>query len=314
MMRAMVFAAGLGTRLRPLTEQLPKPVVPLLHRPLCWYALDHLRRAGATDVVLNTHHLATRVEEQLAAAPRIEGLAIRFAHEASLLGTGGGVKHAAAVQARALGSALGDDDVLVAFNGDILFAPDLEAAIARHRASGAMATMIVREDPRAARLGAIELDHAHHVRRMLAQPDGSLRATMFTGVHVLSGRALRELPDEGCIVRQGYVRWLSRGERIAAHVEDAPWRDLGTPREYLAAHLDLLRGTLRWPGLDAAALAVHPDADVHVSANVQETVVGPGARVAAGASLTRCVVWPLTAVAESAADAILLGDAEVDAR
>ena len=312
-MRAMVFAAGLGTRLRPMTELLPKPVVPLMHRPLCWYALDHLRRAGATDVVLNTHHLAGRVEEQVRAAPRLEGLAIRFAHEPSLLGTGGGVKHAAAVQARALGSALGDDDLLIAFNGDVLFAPDLAAAIARHRALGAMATMIVREDPSAARYGAIELDADHRVRRMLAQPDGSLRATMFTGVHVLSGRALRELPEEGCIVRQGYLRWLARGERIAAHVERAPWRDLGTPREYLAAHLDLLRGALRWPGLDPSC-AVNPEAKVHPSAALEETVVGPGARVEAGAKLTRCVVWSSTGVGGSAADAILLGSAEVDAR
>lgn len=312
-MRAMVFAAGLGTRLRPMTELLPKPVVPLLHRPLCWYALDHLRRAGVSEVVLNTHHLGGRVEEQVRAAPRIEGLTIRFAHEPSLLGTGGGVKHAAAVQARALGSALGDDDLLIAFNGDVLFAPDLSAAIARHRASEALATMIVREDPNAARFGAIELDADHRVRRMLGQPDGSLRATMFTGVHVLSGRALRELPDAGCIVRQGYVPWLARGERIAAHVERAPWRDLGTPGEYLAAHRDLVSGTLRWPGVDPGG-AVHPDAIVDPTATLEETVVGPGARVEAGVKLTRCVVWPSAVVRNSRSDAILLGATELDAR
>ena len=72
--RAMVFAAGLGTRLRPMTDALPKPVVPLMHRPLCWFALDHLRRAGVTEVVLNTHHLAHRVEEEIARQLRLRDL------------------------------------------------------------------------------------------------------------------------------------------------------------------------------------------------------------------------------------------------
>lgn len=303
----MVFAAGLGTRLRPLTDVLPKPVVPLFHRPLCWFALDHLRRAGVTDVVLNTHHLAQRVEEEVASAPRIDGLAVRFAHEGTLLGTGGGVKHAIAVQSRALGREVADDDVVIAFNGDISFAPDLHAAIALHRANGALATMIVREDPDAARFGAIEIDEEHSVRRMLARPDGTLRATMFTGVHVLSGRALRELPDEGCIVRRGYVPWLARGARIAAHVERAPWRDLGTPREYLAAHLDVLRGALAWPGLDPAREAVHASATVGASAVLRETTIGARACVAEGVTLERCVVWPRTRVTASARDAVLAG-------
>ncbi|UJR80440.1 nucleotidyltransferase family protein [Sandaracinus amylolyticus] len=312
-MRAMVFAAGLGTRLRPMTDVLPKPVVPLFHRPLCWFALDHLRRADVTDVVLNTHHLAARVEEAVASAPRIDGLTVRFAHEPTLLGTGGGVKHAIGLQSRALGRELADDDVVLAFNGDISFAPDLHAAIATHRATNAIATMIVREDPAAARYGAIELDEERVVRRMLATPDGTLRATMFTGVHVLSGRALRELPDEGCIVQRGYLPWLARGARIGAHVERAAWRDLGTPREYVAAHLDVIRGALAWPGIDPARDAVHPSASLGARVALHETTVGAGARIEDGVTLERCVVWPGTRVTESARDLVLLGAHRVSA-
>lgn len=308
----MVFAAGLGTRLLPLTTLLPKPVVPLLHRPLAAYAVLHLAgAAGATDVVLNTHHLAARAEDELRRAlpPAAGTPALTFAHETRLLGTGGGVKNAVLAQSRALGRDLAPDEPFVAFNGDILFAPDLLAAIALHRDTGAIATMIVRVVPAAdaARLGAIELDEALRVRRILATPDGTLRATMFTGVHVLSARAVADLPDEGCIVRQGYARWLARGEIVAGFVDASPWRDLGTPREYLAAHVDLLRGVLALPGgsREARDRAVHPDALVDPAATLVDTCVGPRAHVAPGVRLERCVVWPDTVVAASAADAIL---------
>ncbi len=307
----MVFAAGLGTRLGPLTDALPKPVVPVVNRPLCAYGLDTLVDAGATHVVLNTHHLAGRVEAALASYDRAP---LAFAHEARLLGTGGGVKNAVAVQSRALGRELAEDDVFVAFNGDISFAPDLEGAIALHRRSGAMATMVVREVPDAARFGAIEVDDEGRVRRMLGSPDGSLRACMFTGVHVLSARAIAALPEEGCIVRQGYVRWLAAGETISASVDAAPWRDLGTPREYLGAHLDLLRGEIVRPGFDARAAAIDRSAGIDPKARLSETCVGARARIEAGVVLERCVVWPETIVRASACDAVLAGEEIVDAR
>lgn len=303
-MRAMVFAAGLGTRLRPLTDVLPKPVIPLLHRPLCAYAIEHLARNGATHVVLNTHHLADRVERALAGSPT----PLAFAREPRLLGTGGGVKNAIAHQSRVLGSPLAADELVVAFNGDILFAPDLARAIALHRSRDAYATMILRADPDAARYGAIELDHEDRVRRLLGQPDlAGLRPFMFTGVHVLSARAIADLPDEGCIVRQGYRGWVARGEVVLGHVEASPWRDLGTPREYLAASLDLLHGPAPGP-------AIHPGALVDPAASLEDAVVGEGARVGAGVTLRRVIVWPGTRVRESAQDAILFGESVVEAR
>lgn len=315
-MRAMVFAAGLGTRLRPLTDLLPKPVVPVLHRPLSWYALDHLRRAGVEHAVLNTHHLGDRVERELLRAPRLEGLALSFAPEPELLGTGGGVRAAVALQARALGP-LRDDDVVIAFNGDVLFAPDLARAVALHRRHDAIATMVLRADPDPQRYGAIEIDAEGRVRRMLGRPEGGagLRALMFTGVHVLSARAIADLPERGCIVRQGYQRWLERGEAIAGHVEDAPWRDLGTPREYLAANLDLLEGRVRWPGIDDPhALAVDPSARIGEGAIVEGSIVGAGAIVAAGVEIRRSVVWPGASVRESARERIVAGEFAMETR
>ncbi len=306
--RAMVFAAGLGTRLRPLTNVLPKPVIPILNRPLSWFVLDHLRRAGCEHVVLNTHHLACEVKRALLSAPTIDGLTLTFAEEQRLLGTGGGVKNAMRMQSNALGRGLGVDESIIAFNGDVFFAPDLEAAMALHERSGAIATMILRQVPGAARFGAIEIDENGQVRRMLETPNGALRACMFSGVHVLSSRAIAELPEEGCIVRRGYLRWLERGERISGLVDASPWRDLGTPREYLNAHLDLLRHEVVREELDPCVDAIDPSAEIHPSARLSESSVGARAQILEGVTLERCVVWPDTIVRASAQDSVLARD------
>jgi mannose-1-phosphate guanylyltransferase len=310
--RAMVFAAGLGTRLRPLTNVLPKPVVPIVNRPLSWFALDHLRRAGCEHVVLNTHHLASEVERALLSAPKLDGLALTFAEESRLLGTGGGVKNAVQVQSSALGRELGTNESMIAFNGDVFFAPNLEGAIELHERTGAIATMILRDVPDAMRFGAIEIDESGQVRRMLETPTGEFRACMFSGVHVLSSRAIAELPSEGCIVRQGYRRWLERGERISGFVDASPWRDLGTPHEYLNAHLDLLRHAVRREGFDVSTNAIEPSAEIHPSAHLIECSVGARAKVLAGVVLERCVVWPDTIVRTSARDSIIARDWVVD--
>src|SRR5436190_20338773 len=107
----MLVAAGFGTRLEPLTRELPKPALPLGNRPVAWFALDHLRRCGARDVVVNTHHLAERLREQLEPCCPAD-VALRFVHEPMILGTGGGVRNA-------WQPAAGED--FVVFNAKLLF-------------------------------------------------------------------------------------------------------------------------------------------------------------------------------------------------
>jgi mannose-1-phosphate guanylyltransferase len=314
--RAMVFAAGLGTRLRPLTEYLPKPAIPVLHRPLCWYALDHLRRSGVEHAVLNLHYLGDALERALASAPPLPGLEIALVREERLLGTGGGLRNAARVQSERLGRALAEDELFVAFNGDILFAPDLERAVAVHRALGAIATMVLRADPAVEHYGPVEVDGAGRVRRILGEPRshaGSSTALVFTGVHVLSARAIEDLPEQGCIIRQGYQRWLARGEVVAGVVDGSPWRDLGTPHHYLAANLELATGILLWPGVDPAQ-AIDPRARLDGSSSVDRCVVGPGATIFAGVRLSRCVVWPGVEVRRSARNAVLFPGGALEVR
>jgi NDP-sugar pyrophosphorylase family protein len=300
-MRAMILAAGLGTRLRPLTEILPKPAVPYFDRPIAAHALAQLAEVGVTDVVLNAHHLAERLEPAL--RPFVpSGMRIEVIHEPTLLGTGGGVRNALLRQSERLGPPA-DDELILLMNGDVVFFPDLRAALEHHRRHRALATMVVRRDPRANELGAIDVAEGR-VERVLGRPPSSALAEpmMFTGVHVLSGRALNALPEEGCIVRKGYIPWLMAGESVAAHVEDAPFRDCGTLAEYLAAHLDGFSGRVR---VDTAC-AVAADASV-AGALLDRCAVGSRASIDAGVRLARCVVWPGEHVRVSATDAVFAG-------
>lgn len=286
-MHAMVLAAGLGTRLRPLTLERPKPAVPVGNRPLACFALDTVASLGIRRAVVNTHHLGHALPGWLEPeAPR--ELALSFVHEPELLGTGGGLRNA--------WSLLRDgDDPVVVVNGDILFEPDLRAALEVHRRLDAVATMVLRPDPRARDFGSVELDGEGRVRRLLGRPvhPGPLATYMFTGVHVLSPRAVADLPETGCIVRESYRRWVDRGEVVAGHVDRSAWRDLGTLPAYLAANLDLAAGEGAWPGVappDGRGL-VHPEARIDPDARIAHAVVGAGAEVAPGATLDRVVVW-----------------------
>jgi mannose-1-phosphate guanylyltransferase len=290
-MQAMILAAGLGTRLRPLTDERPKPAVPVGNRPLGRYALDGLAAAGVGRAVMNSHHLPEAIDRCLVSdAP--EGMTLTRVHEPRLLGTGGGVKNG--------WRQLDPDEPLLVVNSDILFAPDLGELLDAHARSGATATMVLRADPDAARFGAVEIDADGWVRRLLGEPAGDpgpLRALMFTGVHVLAPRALDELPDEGCIIRESYRGWVARGAARAV-VSDAPWRDLGTLEQYLAANVELARR--------AGGNLVHPEARVAESAHLDACVVGRGASVADGARLSRVVVWDgATARPGELADAVV---------
>lgn len=305
-MRAMVLAAGLGTRLRPLTDERAKPAVPVANVPLIAYSLLHLADFGVRDVVINAHHLPETIER--AVAPYRERFAtVTILREPVLLGTGGGIRAALPL--------LDDDDDVLVMNGDILFAPDLARAVVAHRAHGAIATMVVRDDANAATLGAIGIDAEGVVRRLLGTPDPGLHTTMFTGVHVLSSRALREVPEEGCIIRKSYRSWIDRGEIVAGVVETAPFRDLGTKHAYL-------EGNLNPPSLplsDAARAGgkrsePNPPRDrnriggeVRMGKGVRliDVVIGDGATIADGVTLERVVVWDGVHVESTASDAII---------
>jgi len=303
----MLITAGFGTRLAPLTDLLPKPAVPIANRPVAWYALDHLARAGIRDVVLNTHHLAAELERELwPVAPRSQEL--RFVHETHILGTGGGVKNA--WQPRS-------GETFVVMNGKLVFAPDLGAALALHRTRDAFATMIVKEVGPDDATGVVAINADGEVRGLPGHPaadGGGLRRCMYTGVSLLSDAVHAQLPDDGCLIREGYARWLAAGRRVVAYVEPSHFRDVGMSHwHYLQANLALASRQERWPGVEPEAgdRIVAASAELGAGAQLQQCVVGSNARVAAGARLTRCVVWPGATAAGVQQDAVFLPDGRV---
>lgn len=287
-MHAMLLCAGLGTRLRPLTDERPKPLVPLVGRPLASFALDALARHGVCHVVANAHHLAAQIDPGLRPWCERHGQSLTTLTETAILGTGGGIRNAL--------PHLGGGDFIV-FNGDVLAAPDLTAVVAHHRATEALMTMVLRDDPRAEKAGVIELTTAGRVVRMLNEglaADEPTTRCLFTGIYVLSSAIADELPAEGCVVKHTLRRLLARGARVSGVIERSPWYDLGTPAAYAEASFALASGALAWPGWSAPADGVVRGEGVSVASGVTlagPLVLGDGATVTGAGALRGCIVW-----------------------
>jgi NDP-sugar pyrophosphorylase family protein len=279
MLPAMVLAAGLGTRLRPLTDACAKPLVPVGDRPALAHVLDRLRAAGVPRVVVNAHHHA----DQMRAYARAQvGLAV--SEETELLGTAGGL-----ARAREL---LGEGDILV-WNGDILCDLDARALVAAHAAGrdrehgndlGAQATLVVQPLP--AGEGRVGMDAGGRVVRLRRERFGEeSQGGEFLGIHVLGARLRAGLPRRGGLVEDVLVPALARGAVVRAWPFDGRWHDIGTVATYLAANLAWLeaRGAASWVG---------PGARIASGVTVEQSVVGAGASVEGLGSLVRCVVWP----------------------
>lgn len=297
-MHALLLCAGLGTRLRPLTDERPKPLVPVLDRPLAAYAIDHLAAAGVRHLVANAFHLAPQIEPALAPLCAARSMDLRVLVEPTLLGTGGALRNAL--------PHLGDD--FVVFNGDVLSRPDLARALDAHRQLGAKVTMVLRDDPRAGALGAIEVDDGGRVRRILDEgPAASVptRRCVFTGVYVVSRAVADDLPAEGCVVRHTLRRLLARGEVVAGVVDDGPWFDLGTLDRYAAVNFDLVTGALPWPGVAAPADGVQAPTGLDRSGITGPAIVGAGARIVGGASLQRVIAWDGAALSGTLSDVVV---------
>ena len=266
----MVLAAGLGTRLRPLTDELPKPLVWLGDRPLLGGLLQ--RFAAASRVVVNAHHLR---EAFRGPSLRSGGREALVSLEEEVLGTAGGVRHAAAL--------LSAGDVLV-WNGDILAEPRLGELVVQHARRAAFASWVVA--PRARGEGTVGLDGEGCVVRLRGRVFGDEeRGGDFIGVQLLSPRARAALPERGCLVGDVALPALARGERIATVALEGPWYDIGTPRSYLDANL-------RWLRERGEPAFLGPGATVEPGVQLDEALVGAGATVVGRGALRRVVVWP----------------------
>jgi mannose-1-phosphate guanylyltransferase/mannose-1-phosphate guanylyltransferase/phosphomannomutase len=275
--KAFVLGAGLGERLRPLTEQLPKPLVPVYHRPLITYAFDHLRAAGVGEFVVNTHHLPQCYGE---AFPQGEyaGCPVHLRHEPVRLETAGGISNVRGL--------LGGLQSFFVYNGDILTDLPLQPVINEHETKGNIVTLALRSTGPALHIGFdAERGLVTDIRNKLGT--GNEGTHLFTGIYLVHPVFFDRLtPGKKESVIPIFLKLIEEGFRVGAVVVDeGRWWDLGSREAYLAAHRDLLAE----PHLPA----IDPDAQIHAEAVLKGlNVIGAKAEVAAGATLEDCILWP----------------------
>jgi NDP-sugar pyrophosphorylase family protein len=243
----MVLAAGLGTRLRPLTNDRPKALVDVGGRPLITYNLALLRTFGITEVVINLHHHGDMLRSTLGDGSAF-GLAITYSPEDPLLDTGGGIKHAEAF--------LSGDDFLV-LNSDTIIDLPLDLLIASHRARRAAATLVVRRDPDQERYGLIEIDASERIRRLRGEPanvSGALTPFMFAGVHVISPQVFRFMPAGGVfsITHETYPAMIAADAALYGYPFSGFWRVIDSPADRERAGREL--STTRFQHLRIASV------------------------------------------------------------
>ncbi len=221
--RAFILGAGLGTRLRPLTKKLPKPLLPLGGRPMVTRALEHLAALGIRDVIINTHHAAV---EWTRAFPNggWRGTRITLRHEPVLLDTGGGLKN---VQ-----DFLSGHGTFLIYNGDVVSTLPLACAIKAHRQSGNLVTLVLRSDgsPRHVTLDA--QGRIADIRGLLGT--GHPGEFLFTGIHVVEPEVFNHIPDASPrSIIPIYLDLIRAGQRLGGVVlDEGEWSDLGTLAEY----------------------------------------------------------------------------------
>ena len=277
-MQALILAGGEGTRLRPLTSTLPKPVVPLVDRPFISFMLDWLRGHGVDDIVMSCGFLAGGVRDVLGDGETY-GVRIRYVEEPRPLGTGGALKFAESLLA----------DRFLMLNGDVLTDMDLTAQIAQHEATGAVATLALTpvEDPSA--YGLVRLHDDNRVKEFVEKPspDQIDTNTISAGAYVLERSVLDLLTADrpASIERDVFPRLVGNG--LFGHVSEGYCLDIGTPDRYLEGTFDLLEGTVASPlreRMGDGYLAIADDVQ-NAGRIVPSALVESGCRIGAGARI-----------------------------
>jgi mannose-1-phosphate guanylyltransferase len=266
---AIVLCAGFGTRLRPLTDELPKPLVPVGDRSILEHALDRLSRAGFTELIINVHHLPELFERT------IEGLAtrVRVLVEREIRGTAGGVAGARALLTSA--------PVLV-WNGDILVDPPFDLLLAgTEPQSFCFGVAAPARGP-----GTVGLDERGHVVRLRGERFGvEVSGGDYVGVLALGAGVRDSLPEHGCLFADAALPLLRAGGVIRSVPVATPWTDAGDPSSLLGANL-------AWLGQRGLGAFVAESARVSADIELRHSLVGAGARVLGHGVLERCVVCP----------------------
>jgi len=297
--QAVILVGGFGTRLRPLTRDIPKQMLPVVDRPMIEHVVAHLAGHGVTRVVLS---LGFRPEAFADAYPdgTCVGLPLHYAVEPEPLDTAGAVRFAAFEAGIGAGTGTGTGpgsgsegcDTFLVLNGDVLTDLDIGAMVVSHRAAGAEATLALTEVGDPSRYGVVPTDAEGRVVGFVEKPDAESAPSRWinAGTYVLEPSILDRIPDGRPVsIEREVFPAMATERRLYAVRSDAYWIDTGTPEAYIRAQVDLVdgtRGDRPWGSLDA----LHPSAQVDPGADLERSVVMAGATVGRGARLCDAVI------------------------
>jgi len=290
-MKAIILAAGYGTRLRPLTDKAPKPLMPILGKPLLWYSIMKLISSKATGIGINLHHHAEMIQAFIEAQSL--PIYISRSYEREILGSGGGL--------RGLRQFIGNDDYFIVHNGDVL--------------SSIPIAQIFNEAVKRQPLCALVVHSHHRFNNVMLAPDGAIldirnrfqphrtgQKFAYTGIAIMHRRIFGYIPDGFSDIIEVLLKILRQGNEhiIGIAVEDHAWSDIGTPADYLRAHHDIL--VKRSPLIEAEYIPNEPTI-VGQNTVVAEDVqlggfvsIGENCNVLSGCRLQNCVIWDGTTI------------------
>jgi mannose-1-phosphate guanylyltransferase len=318
-MKAMLLGAGLGTRLRPITYELPKPMVPVLGRPVMGHILKLLARHGFQDVMANVHYFPDLIRDHFGDG-RAEGVRLSYSHEKELLGTAGGVRNVRGF--------LGDETFLV-ISGDALTDTDLGALWERHREAGGIGTLALTRVDDPSQLGVVVLGEDGRIQGFQEKPDPAeaLSDLANCGIYVFEPEIFDHFPDGEFVdwAQDVFPLLLERDIPLHGHEISDYWNDVGSITEFRQSNFDALRGEVK-VDLDGeieggvwAAESSRLDGEVTIEPPVflgdgatvgrdarltGPVVIGHGSSIGAGATLRDVLVWP---GAEVPAGSLLIG-------
>jgi len=305
-MKAVILVGGEGTRLRPLTCNTPKAMVPILNRPFLEHLLRYLEKHGIKDIILAMGSLPDPIQSRLGDGTQL-GVRLTYLVEESPLGTAGAVKNAEPFL----------DGPFLAFNGDVLTEIDLTAMMRRHQQIKPKVSMALIPVDNPTIYGVVETDAQGMVERFVEKPgwDKVMTNMINAGIYILEPEVMAHVPTSTPSMFENYLfpRLLKMGEPILSYPSDAYWIDIGTPEKYLKANRDLL---LRWGNKDIRTegkAQIHPAAQVEGPVLIGEeciiaegakvkgpTVLGPRCEISKGAIVEGAVVWHDSRVGEGA--------------
>jgi mannose-1-phosphate guanylyltransferase len=269
-LKAMVLAAGKGTRLSPLTGEVPKPMAWVADTPLIQHVFHLLASHGIGEVYVNVHYLADVFLEAYGEERCINGTTVRLSREEELRGTAGGVKRLESYF----------DEIFVVVSGDALTDVDIKDLVDFHKKKGALATIALKTVANTSEFGVVEVDEEGDILSFQEKPDlqEAISNLANTGVYVLEPRALSYIPENAFFdfAMDVFPRFLEAGERFVGYQGDFYWSDIGSLETYRQAQYDVLSGKVRVtvPGEKRGeSLWVGENAQVHPSASLGECVV-----------------------------------------